>query len=247
MAKIEWVTKPVEIHCVDKPFQIPDNEQQPVKEYWKIAQQKYPYIFNGTVFQMISFDETDERYYFVAQKMSYDYMLYCYHLKVPRYILYASAWIETSDQYYLLGEMGVIGVRPMVVQLAGGSMDMADLVDGRLLPELCVAREVEEELGFSLYDSALIKDFSLQYLKRAGESHNIGFIYKVQLHMTKTEIQNHYKQFAEQLQKNGQLPEFSQLVFVPKTKKGITRFLQEDSREKNVMIPYLLQTEIPSI
>lgn len=116
--------------------------------------------------------------------------------------LFVASYIVTSDNY-----LGFVMDKGERVNTIGGMADASDFINGVFKPEICLAREVKEELGVDLCDNTIFSAVSAKYLKIANEDEQkmplypIGILYEISTIFTKAELQkklqNSKKKVAE--------------------------------------------------
>lgn len=103
--------------------------------------------------------------------------------------LFTSILFKTKDNKYL-----VIKNNHNKINLIGGLADFADFKDDNFIPDLCIEREVSEEIGINLNDKNQVLDYQMKYLKVPTGNENfypIGILYVGSLNFTSKELKKY--------------------------------------------------------
>lgn len=134
--------------------------------------------------------------------------------------LAAGCLLETSDNYYIVGELADNTSFPFCMQLPGGGADNADIKNGRIDIVNTIIRECEEELNIRLQDKKQVQSFEMKYISVPTESVYRYMLFATgKLNMTKAEMQAYYEQYLKHLKENNLEVEFGKIHFI---KKGRT-------------------------
>lgn len=105
--------------------------------------------------------------------------------------LFASILLKTKDEKYL-----IIRNNHNWINLIGGMADKMDFIDNQFNPDLCIRREVWEEIGLDLDNTKQILNYEMKYLKLAENGENYyptGILYTGNLNFTSEEFKKYIK------------------------------------------------------
>ena len=156
--------------------------------------------------------------------------------------LVAECLLETSDNYYIVGELAENTSFPHCMQISGGSADNKDIKEGKIDVLNTIVRECKEELNIDLNDSNQVKNYEIKYLSLPTEDvHTYIIIAKGELNMTKDQMQEYYEKYLEYLKENNLEIEFGKIHFI---KKGrVAEELEKLNNPKRNYVKSLLEIE----
>jgi 8-oxo-dGTP pyrophosphatase MutT (NUDIX family) len=224
----------IRVRVLPDPVELPATLRRDIAVHWERLKKEGKTFENGTIFTIRDWHHEPDRLDVTLMRTRYDHYLYTVHHQMTNpwacRVMYACALTETSDGYWVIGEMADHTSSPKRLQLAGGGIDESDVKEDQVDFLHSMFREVEEELGIDL--SQMANDVQVQplYLKTGGERHSATLIYRLGLPMTVEDMRHHYTAFLHRLQKKGIKPEFASLIWLKKEKSEITRFLHHDRR-----------------
>lgn len=129
----------------------------------------------------------------------------------------AGSLIETSDNYYVVGELAENMSFPRCMQLPGGNADNSDIKDGKINILDTIIRETKEELNIKLENKSQVEKFQIKYIGMPTEKiHTYMILAKCNANMTMAELQKHYEKYVEYLQENNLEIEFGKIHFIKK-------------------------------
>lgn len=105
--------------------------------------------------------------------------------------LFASILLKTKDEKYL-----IIRNNHNWINLIGGMADKMDFIDNQFNPDLCIRREVLEEIGIDLDNTKQILNYEMKYLKLPENGENYyptGILYIGNLNFTSEEFKKYIK------------------------------------------------------
>ena len=158
-----------------------------------------------------------------CRKSNYSHYLYDERNILPKKYacssLVAGSLLETSDNYYIIGELDESTSYPHCMQVSGGSVDNNDIIDGKIDIFNTIIRETEEELNINLQDKKQVEYFELAYVSLPSEYiHTYIILAKGKINMTKVQMQEYYEQYLKKLKANNLEIEFRKIHFIKKDK-----------------------------
>ena len=78
--------------------------------------------------------------------------------------------------------------------MIGGIVEDEDIVTGTFHPDICLRRELKEELQLDLYAKEHVLTYQMKYLKVPESKGNYGVLYTGVLNFTKEEFKNYFIQ-----------------------------------------------------
>ena len=103
--------------------------------------------------------------------------------------LFAGILLKTKDNKYL-----IIKNNNDKINIIGGMADKKDFLKEEFLPDLCIKREVLEEIGIDLNDTKQVLKYDMKYLKVPESNENyctIGILYNGFLNYTSNELRDY--------------------------------------------------------
>lgn len=225
------IAKPIEARILDYPINLPLTLQSKIEEFWQKQVEKNPYLFNGEVWSVSKFQEFPDKLQLLIQKTDYAHYLYDERVGIDSpyscYNLNCGILLETNDHYYVVGEMNETTSYPHGLQISGGNLDDQDILpDGKVDLIGNVARELNEELNLTLFDSTQISSYQFAYLELPqGKRHSYAPMMKGQLTFSAKEMEKYYQSYQQSLRQTGGEIEFECLHFIPKdsVKKALAK------------------------
>lgn len=153
-----------------------------------------------------------------CKKSNYAHYLYDERISLPKEYacssLVAGCLLETSDNYYIVGELAENTSFPYCMQISGGNADKNDIKDGRIDIINTIIRECKEELNINLQDEKQVEHFEIKYISLPTETvHTYILFAKGKLNMTRAQMQEYYEQY---LKENNLEVEFGKIHFIRK-------------------------------
>lgn len=163
--------------------------------------------------------------------------------------LSGGAIIETSDNYYIIGELEKSTSYPRMLTLSGGNIDVEDINCGCIDIIKTISRECTEEINIGLEDKSKVRSFKIKYIciENNEEQPGVQIFAKVKLNITAREVKENYDKYLEYLRENNLEVEFEKIYLIEKenvikelSKKTnpkrnyLVSILKEDSREDNI-------------
>ena len=166
--------------------------------------------FDGDIFLVTDIHSNGEDYILEIGKGKYSELIYAKQTgKLHIHSLFVASYIVTSDNYFCF-----VMDNGNRVNTIGGMADKADFINGVFAPEICLAREIKEELGVNLYSNNLFCNISAKYLKLANEEERklslypIGILYEITSTLTKMQLTRILQTSKEQVEEQNIKPVF---------------------------------------
>lgn len=243
---LQPVNKPIRVRYEGAETQIPNELKVQIEWFWEQAMKQNNRLFRGNLFVVDERKESIEEIQISTKRIDYAYYLFAKSHpelgSLPRSIS-TGAILETTDRYWLIGEMSSQTSKPGVLQIPGGAIDLQDLRGTEFSLVSAMKREIREEIGLDLAKEAVCLACEPAYVRTQG---NYGVLYRVKINLTAEDVQKEFAEHVEKLIKSDEEVEFSSLTFVKKDFYEIKKFLEEDQREKSSYLEELLLREIQS-
>ena len=194
--------------------------EENIKKFWNEAIIENPNLFNGENHSVESVDEKEEYIEMKVAKTNYATYLYNERIGIPdknfRIIhIWSGILLETTDDYFVIGEMCDTTSIPKCLQIPGGGTSDEDISDGELDIIFNLKRELKEELNLNLDHI----QYEMKYLECPTEKRSVyGFIATGKLDMSKEELNIYFENYKKYLKENDLELEFSRLIFLNKSK-----------------------------
>ncbi len=125
----------------------------------------------------------------------------------------AGILLLTSDNYFVVGKMSDRTSVPKCLQISGGGIEASDIQNQIFNVDMCIKRELKEELNLNLDD---IK-YKLEYIEYPDERRNsFTFLAIGKINKTKDELNEEFIKYTEFLINNNLEVEFDKLIFLKK-------------------------------
>ncbi|MEP7162955.1 MAG: hypothetical protein ABI747_04330 [Candidatus Moraniibacteriota bacterium] len=223
--------KEITVRFSNKEVQLPKDIQSKIDSYWDELIASGKSYKRGEVFTVTHKEVTEEVISILVEKTDYAHYLYCQNVESLNengvHIIHTAALVETSDGYYIFGEMGPQTSRHGIIQLCGGGIDNDDLKGEYFDFKHNITKELQEELDIDISDTSRVIYFDEAYLKEGGPTDKMTVVYKVNLNETKDEFLEKYDVFVERIKGKGEDPEFGKIIALKKDKREITEFFSQ--------------------
>lgn len=202
-------------------FKLPDEIQRKIEEFWNKAKSENPSLFNGELMCVSDYRKEKNLIEIICKKSNYAHYLYDERIGLPdQYAcssLVAGCLLETSDDYYVIGELDKSTSFPYCMQTSGGSSDDNDIKDGNIDFINTIVRECKEELNIDLLDKKLVEGFELKYISLPeGKIHQYILFAKGKLNIDRFQMEKYYNDYLKYLQENDLEIEFGKIHFIKK-------------------------------
>lgn len=239
---ISSLRKKLIVRFSGKKTPLPQGIQEKIDTYWDELFQSGKNYKRGEVFTVTEKVVLGDCIEILVEKTDYAHYLYCQNIdtlgEYGVHIIHTAVLVETSDDKTIFGRMGEHTSRSGIYQLCGGGIDNDDLKDDVFDFEHNIEKELQEELGIDIGDKQRIKLFDLAYFKEGGSTDKMTVVYRVVLNETSAEFMKRYNDFVLQLQKNGEQPEFDEIIVLDKNRRAFSHFLnQKDIKLDEYMEP----------
>lgn len=210
MEKAVSLSGKIIIEDTGKKLALPDEIKCGVDSYWSKLLEKYPLIFNGPVYSVISCDNSGDVPYLKVALTDYAHYKYSELHDLSEYAchnLYAGCKPITRDGYIVCALNGAGTEFCGKIQGIGGAVDPVDRQPGSSLldVEITAARELTEEAGPEIRDS--IFRMSPGHLLMDGIKYGISM--NAYSSMTANEMENSFTRYKAQSGNN----EIDRLMF----------------------------------
>lgn len=214
----------IEVEIKDKELKLPEAIRMDIEEFWTQCKIENSNLWNGEVMCVDKFKIEDNNLTITCKKSNYAHYLYDERNILPKEYscssLVAGCLLETSDNYYIVGELAEDTSFPHCMQISGGSADNNDIANGKIDILNTIIRETQEELNINLQDQKQVEHFEIKYISMPSEKiHTYILFAKGKINMTKVQMQRHYEQYIKYLRENNLEIEFEKIHFI---KKGRT-------------------------
>lgn len=229
----------IKIKFKDEMIELPKNAKKQINIFWKQSKESNPSLFNGELICVSEYKESNDLIEITCKRTSYAHHLYDERVGLPKeygcHNLVVGCLLETSDNYYVIGEMASNTSVPNCLQIPGGNVDNTDIKEGRVDILNALIRECREEVNINLQDKNMVDSFGIKYISLPNEKSNAYLIIaKGNLKKTKNEMLEYYKEYLKYLKDNNLEVEFSNIHFINKNKA-----LEELNNLKNPKRNYL--------
>ena len=183
-------------------------------------------IWNGEVMCVSDVNISDKQVEIICKKTDYAHYLYGERVGCSKEYecrnLSAGCLLETSDGYYVVGELDDSTSYPGMLQVTGGGVDKKDITEGQIDILQTIKRETKEEMNIDLDDNMLVQESGICYIYISGEGEQPGveLFVKAKIKFTAREMQEYFEKYYKYLQENGLELEFKTLHYFSKKHPG---------------------------
>lgn len=229
----------IKVNIEDTQFELPQKIRNKIEEFWNEALKDNPNLWNGELMCVDECKRKGNQIVITCKKSNYAHYLYDERIGLPKEYacssLVAGCLLETSDGYYIVGELADNTSYPHCMQISGGSADNNDIDNGKINIFNTILRECEEELNIRLQDKKQVEQFEIKYISLPSDKvHTYILFAKGNLNMNKDQMIEYYEEYLKCLKENNLEIEFSRIHFI---KKGKTT--EELEKFKNPRREYL--------
>lgn len=211
----------INVKFENKQLDLPDKIKKEINDFWNQCKLDNPNLWNGKLLCVSDYKEDNNKMMITCQQTDYNHHLYDERIGLSCeygcYNLVAGCLLETSDNYYVIGEMSFDTSFPYGLQIPGGNVDSGDIFDDNIDIMNTIIRECLEEVDINLQDEKQVDYFKLKYIcLPSKETHAYLFIAKGKLKITKAEMVNHFEKHLNALQMSHLEVEFKKIYFIKK-------------------------------
>ncbi len=183
----------IKIKFKDEMIELPKNAKKQINIFWKQSKESNPSLFNGELICVSEYKESNDLIEITCKRTFYAHHLYDERVGLPKeygcHNLVVGCLLETSDNYYVIGEMASNTSVPNCLQIPGGNVDNTDIKEGRVDILNALIRECREEVNINLQDKNMVDSFGIKYISLPNEKSNAYLIIaKGNLKKTKNEM-----------------------------------------------------------
>ena len=213
----------IKIKFKDEILELPKDIKEKINNFWEQSKKDNPSLFNGELICVSDYKKTNNAIEITCKRTLYSHHLYDERVGLSKeygcHNLVVGCLLETSDNYYVIGEMARNTSVPNCLQIPGGNVDNTDIKEERVDILNALIRECKEEVNINLQDKNIVESFEIKYISLPNEKSNAYLIIaKGNLRMTKKELIESYKEYLKYLKDNNLEIEFANLHFINKKK-----------------------------
>ena len=238
------------INVTNENIKLPKNIKEDIDKFWERIEKEDNNLFNGEIMTVCSFENIEDNIIINCKKTNYAHYLYDERIGLPNeyscHSLAAGCLLETSDNYYIIGELATGMSIQHCLQISGGAADNRDIKNGNINILDIIEREVKEELNIDLKDNKNLDGYKIKYMSFPNEKANTYIFFgKGKLKKNKEEIKRNYEKYLQKLINNNGEIEFQKLHFI--NKENAIQQLQNLKRPKREYLTELLKVDSNNI
>ena len=227
-------------------IELPDEIQKNINKHWEQAQKENPNIWNGEITCVADCAINDQEIIITCKKSNYAHYLYDERIglceKYGCSNLSAGCLIETSDNYYIVGELAENTSFPGCMQISGGNADNNDIKNGEINISNTIVRECKEEINIDLLNSDQVEEYAIKYVGLPTDKmHTYLVLAKGKIKMDSVQMKKHYDQYLKYLKENNLEIEFGKIHFIKKGK--INEYLDKLENPQREYLRILLEED----
>lgn len=231
--------KKIQINISKEIFELPENIKKQISNFWNETKSKNSSLWNGKLLCVSSYRNLENKVILTCKETNYAHYLYDERIGLPNeyacHSLGAGCLLETNDRYYVLGELNENTSFPHCIQPCGGGAEIEDLKNDGIIQT--IIRETKEELNIDLQDGNQFFENKIKYISLPeNKLHTYMVFTKCLLKMSKSDLEEHYKNYLRNLQNNNQEVELCKLHFI---KRGKAK--EQLGKLKNPRREYLIE------
>lgn len=214
--------KKIIVKFFDEYIDIPPLIQNKISSKWNDIITENPKLWDGDITCAYSIKIDDNFIEVLCKKSKYSHYLYQERVGLcKRYEcrnISAGSLLETSDGYFVLGELDINTSFPTILDVPGGNIDKKDISDGKIDCLKTIIRETKEEVNIDLNNKEIVREYSLNgfYISDEGKQPGVQIFAKAKLKINRKEMEEYFKDYYEWLiYNNGEL-EIKKLHFFDK-------------------------------
>lgn len=232
-SKIILVDKKISLNLLSKKLILPKKIQDKIDRYWESLLRDGKKYTRGRVFSAVDIKEEKKEIRIDFVLTDYAHYLYSSNVGLPKKYacknVHTSCLIETTDNVLIFGRMGKNTSRAGIIQCIGGGLDEEDIFGKKIDLKHNMEKELFEEVGIDSRDEKMVDSLSHEYIKHSQKINSVAMIFILKLKITAKQFKKHYAKFKKELKKKKMLPEFGELIYLPKERKALENFLQTES------------------
>lgn len=206
----------------DEYIDLPQQIQSKIDSKWNNILKENPTLWDGDIACVSNIKIQANSIEVLCKKSKYSHYIYQERVGLPKEYecrnISAGALLETSDGYFVLGELDINTSYPTVLQVPGGNIDKKDIDNGKIDCLKTIIRETKEEVNIDLNDREMVKSYKINGFYNADEEDQPGVqVFAIaKLNMNRDEMEKHFKNYYEWLLKNNGELEIRKLHFLNK-------------------------------
>ena len=229
-------------------IELPEDLKQKIVENFENILKSGANVWNGEVRCVAKNDVGEDTVELICKNSDYAHYLYGERIGLPEEYscknLSAGSLVETSDNFYIVGELDKTTSYPGMLQVPGGNIDPKDIVDENINIMATIKRETLEELNIDLDDASKVIESKIKYLyiSEPDEQPGVEVVTKVKLNMNKKEMQQYFEEYYKYLKNNNLEVEFGTLHFLKK--ENALKELEELENPKRKYLTHLIEADM---
>lgn len=233
--------KNISIKLLDEKIKIPQELRIKINENFQKIKNEGANIWNGEILCVAKNHIDNNELNIICKKSDFAHYLYGEKIGLPdQYCcrnLSAGCLLETIDGYLVLEELDETVAYPHVLQIPGGNIDKADIIDYNINIENTIIRETLEEININLKDEKQIiyHKIKYMYISEENEQPGVQLLSKAKINMSKEDLKKYFEQYYQYLKRNNLELEVKRLHFLKKEKA-----LEEYEKLNNPKREYLV-------
>lgn len=239
--------KKIQVILKEEVIELPISLKEKIRKNFENIIKAGANIWNGEVICVSRCNIEDNKVEIICKKSDYAHYLYGERIGCSKEYecknLSAGCLIETSDNYYVVGELDDNTSYPTMLQVTGGGIDKKDIIKENIDVKQTIVREAKEELEIDLNNKnyILYNRLSYIYVSKENEQPGVQLFSKAKIKMTAEEMQKHFEGYYKYLKENNLEVEFKKLHFLRK-EKAVEELKKLNNPKRTYLIP-LLQTD----
>ena len=235
--------KELKVILKDENIQLPQKLKEAINKNFTNMKAAGANIWNGEVLCVSEWNIND-KVEIICKKSDYAHYLYGERIgckeKYECKNLSAGCLLETSDGYYIVGELANNTSYPTMLQVTGGGIDRKDMTGEKIDIEQTITREAEEELNINLNnkEEVVYNEISYIYISDKNEQPGVEIFSKAKTKMTSKEMKNKFENYYKYLKENNLEIEFKTIHFLKK-ENAVEELEKLNNPRRNYLVPLL--------
>lgn len=235
-ARIKPIPKNLTIK-LDGKVAIPADIRKRIDKNWRQLVARNHRLYNGEIFTVTNVDDTDRSTTITLAETDYAHYLYSRQARdlgeLTVRVIHPAALVVSSDDKFIFGVMAEYTSEPSIIQCCGGGLDNNDVENGLVDMDVCIVRELNEELGINIQDEKIVEAFYPAYLKSGGETGKMTAVYILRIKQSGADFMGYYQRFVQSLVARNQEPEFSQLICINSDQQSVEDLIKNSGKNLN--------------